>query len=190
MTDIGSPSFVPGTLYLSQLCHSLGGMKPKRILCEVLLIAGEAAHSLCSSFPSEKSSCTGEFPLCNEQSWPGGWDGTDKMELFFPPILCCYLKFVVLFCFVFFSVLLKLLKGTPELSQNWFCLYIDVKCWPLWENVGWGLLLCYIGNIIFFSLLMKFLPLFWGIVDSPSVILRPEVVKKWACLPHAYLLIK
>lgn len=71
----------------------------------------------------------GVFPLGAEQCQPGGWNNADKIKLFFLPILCSQV-----FCS---TVLLKFLKGAPELSQSCFCSWIVVS-WLIFVG-GWRL---------------------------------------------------
>lgn len=92
------------------------------------------SSSLVSFFlPREKNSLSQEFLLAAEQCQPRAWDGVGKVSSF--------LFYVAASCLV----LLRLPKGTPELSQSCFVCGWLPNHWSLWEDGGCGLLYCHVG---------------------------------------------
>lgn len=81
------------------------------------------------------------FILGTEQCWPGGWDDTVKMKLFFLP----HFGYSQISCS---TVLLKFLKWAPELSQRavFVCEQLS-NCLYLVGGGDGGLLLYHLADV-------------------------------------------
>lgn len=88
-------------------------METKQGLHAVHQEVGETSHSL--SFLAWELLLASNFPPGTEQCWLGGWDFAGKIKL--SSFSSCVVIFCFFLSFFFFTVLLKFLKWTTELSQ-------------------------------------------------------------------------
>lgn len=96
-----------------------------------------------------------------------GWYRQNEAILF-PHFVLLFSSCLLLLLFVCFSMLLKLLKWTPEFSQNGSCLCIDLQVLTFVRE-------CRLGSPAL---------IYWEHHSLPiNVILGAEVIKKWAYLP-------